>query len=369
MANTYGASGVYPSPRGQASIAWDLQGGAARLIPAGTWMLDCGPYTTIQEYDPVQSQWISPGGSGSYGDGPIYVNSDGNNYRAVNLCGCIVGANVTTAGSAYSAATPPAVTFTNATNAAATAIVGGAVSTSVTVTNGGTGYVYPPMVFFDSPPVGAGFQATGYSTLTSGAVSSVTVTNQGAGYTNVPNIYFIPDPRETVGIGAAATATLTGAGTITQLIITNHGNPNTTLQPVIAFASGSAAAFPIMVRSIGAATLSNVGSGYSGNVIVQAFGTGYTGAANVLTNPRWSSATVVSAPVRTRTATILLVNGSSGQLTTAGQSLFDGGIFAGSAPTAVVIGTTQGTVATVSITAVAAFTYSNPIDTILLQPV
>lgn len=359
--NTFGGLGVYPSPRGQASMAFDLQPGAARLIPAGTWMVDTGPYSCVQEYDPIQAQWISPGGTGQLP--PQYVNSDGFNYRAVNLSGCVVGAVVTTAGSGYSAATPPTVTFSVGA-ATATAIVGGAVSTAVTVTNGGTGYVYAPIVFLDSPPQGAGYQATATSTLTSGAVSSVTVNNQGAGYTNVPNIYFLNDPRDTVGAGAAAVAVLTGAGTVTQLLITNQGAPQTTLQPTIAFSSGAAAAFPIMVRSVGAITLSNVGSGYSGNVLVQAYGNGYTGAANVLTNPKWTTQLV-----RTRTATLLTGVDAATKLTSAGASLFDGGIFAGSAPTAVVVGTTQGTPVTASITAVAGFTFANVTDTITIQPV
>ena len=363
MTTVFGAQGVYPTPRAQPSIAFDLQGGLTRIIPAGTWQVDTGSYTCIQEYDPVQGQWQSPGGdTGGASGGPQYINSDGVNYRVANLCGTIVGAVVTTAGSAYVAATPPTVTFTNASNAAATAIVGGAVSTSVTVTNAGTNYTYPPLVFLDSPQQGASYQATATSTLSGTTVGSVTINNQGAGYTNVPNIYFINDPRDTTGSGAIAVATLTGAGTVTQLLITNQGNVNTTLQPTISFSSGSAAAYPIMVRSIGGLTFSNIGSGYTGNAIVQAYGNGYTGAANVLTNPRWTTNLV-----RSRSATLLAGVTSAAALTSAGASIFDGGIFAGSAPTAVVLGTTTGYAT--SFVAVAGFTWTNPTDTILLQPV
>lgn len=362
MTNIYGALGVYPTPRGQPSIAFDLQPGGMRIIPAGTWLIDTGAYTCVQEFDPVQGQWISPGGDGQ--NPPAYINSDGFNYRAVNLSGCIVGATVTTAGSGYIAASPPVVSFTNASNAAATAIVGGAVSTSVTVTNGGSNYTYPPLVFLDSPPIGAGYQATATCTISAGAVSTVTINNQGAGYTNVPNIYFINDPRDTTGNQASAVAILTGSGTITQLLITNPGSPNTTLFPTISFSSGSAAATPIMVRSIGGLTLATAGSGYSGNVIVQGYGNGYGGAANVLTNPKWTTNLV-----RTRVGTLQAGVTAATALTTGGISLFDGGIYAGSAPTAVVIGSTQGTPGTVSIVAVAGFTYSNQTDTCILQPV
>lgn len=366
MANTFGASGIYPTPRGQPSMAFDLQAGASRLIPAGTWMVDVGPYTCLQEFDPVQGQWISPGGTGAFGEGVAYVNSDGFNYRAANLCGTIVGAFVTTAGSAYSTATPPTVSFTNAASAAATAIVGGAVNTSVTVTNGGSGYLWAPIVFLDSPPIGAGYQATATCAITTGAVSSVTINNQGAGYTNVPNIYFINDPRDTVGIGAVAVATLTGAGTVTQLIITNQGTANTTLQPTITFSSGSAAAFPIMVRSIGGlGTLTNVGSGYTGNVLIQAYGNGYSGSANVLTNPKWTTNLV-----RTRTAALQAGVNTATQLTSAGASLFDGGIFASSSPTVFVMGAfLPFTGVTVDFVAVPTLTWTNPTDSITLQPV
>lgn len=365
MANTFGAAGVYPTPRGQASIAFDLQPGAARLIPAGTWMIDMGPYTCVQEYDPVQGQWQSPGGDG-FASGPQYVNSDGFNYRAVNLCGTIVGATVTTAGSAYVAATPPTVSFTNAANAAATAIVGGAVATTVTTTNAGTNYTYAPLIFLDSPPIGAGYQATATCVLSGTGVGTVTINNQGAGYAGVPNIYFLNDPRDTTGSGASAVATLTGSGTVTQLIITNQGNPNTTLFPTIAFSSGSAAATPIMVRAIGGVSMTTAGSGYSGNVVVQGFGNGYTAAANVLTNPRWTTNLV-----RNRIGSVLVATATSGgALSGGGASLIDGGIYAGSGPTPVIIGGGPlGLINTGAITGVATFTWANPTDTLLLQPV
>lgn len=364
MTSIYGAQGVYPTPRGQPSIAFDLQPGQARIIPAGTWFIDTDPYTCIQEFDPVQGQWLSPGGDGAAP--PAYINSDGFNYRAINLSGTIVGANVTTAGSGYVAASSPVVSFTNAPNAAATAIIGGAVSTSVTVTNGGTNYTYPPLVMLDSPPQGAGYQATATCALSGSTVSTVTINNQGAGYTNVPNLYFINDPRDTTGSGASAVAVLTGAGTITQLIITNQGNPNTTLQPTISFSSGGAAAAPIMVRSIGAVALTTVGSGYSGTVEVSGLGSGYGGAANVLTNPKWTTNLV-----RTRKASILVgAAASGGALTTGGQSLLDGGIYAGSGPTAIIYGGGPlGLVNTGAITAVPTFTWANQTSTLTLQPI
>ena len=361
MANTYGASGVYPSPRGQSSIALTLAPGLARLIPAGTWYLSTDGYSCIQEYDPVQGQWIAPGGGTSYGnqgDTARYVNSDGFNYRVINLCGCIVGALVTTAGTAYT--TTPLVTFTNATNAAATAIVGGAVNTTTTVTNAGA-YVYAPLILLDSPPLGGGLQATAYSALTNSTLGTVTVDNQGAGYITVPNVYVIPDPRETSAGGASVVATLTGANTITQLLITNHGNPNTTLFPTIAFSSGSAAATPIMVRSIGAVVISVSGSSYTGTQEITGLTNGLTATANVLTNPKWTTNLV-----RTRKASIVGALTTGGAFT-GGNVLIDGGIYAGSNVTTMIYGslTFGGGVAVATLT----FTWANPNSNVTLQPV
>lgn len=363
MTTVFGAMGVYPSPRGQPTQAFDLQPGLTRIIPAGTWNLQLDGYSCFQEYDPIQGQWISQGGESSV---LHYVNSDGVNYRAANMQGCIVGANVTTAGSAYVAATPPTVSFTGSASAAATAIIGGAVNTSVTVTNGGTNYTWPPLVFLDAPPIGAGYQATATSTIASAAVSAVTINNQGAGYTNVPNIYFINDPRDTTGSAASAVATLTGAGTVTQLIITNQGTPATTGLPTISFSSGSAAATPIMVRSIGGLGFTNVGSGYTGNVLIQAYGNGLTGSANVLTNPKWTTNLV-----RTRVASLQAGVQSATTLTSAGASIFDGGIYAGTGPTAFIIGQLAPTFSAAAVTfvAVPTFTWSNNNSTCVLYPV
>jgi hypothetical protein len=364
MANTFGASGVYPSPRGQSSIAFTLQPGLSRLVPAGTWYGSIDGYGCIQEYDPVQGQWVAPGGGTSYGnqgDTPRYINSDGNNYRIINLVGTIVGAVVTTAGSGYTSAAPPTVSFTNASNAAATAIVGGAVSTSVTVTNAGTAYTYPPLVMLDSPPLGAGLQATGYATLSGTTLSSITIDNQGAGYANVPNIYITPDPRDTTGSGASAVATLTGSGTVTQLLITNQGAPNTTLFPTITFSSGSAAATPIMVRSIGGVTISTSGSSYTGTVEIAGLGTGLTATANVLTNPKWTTQLV-----RTRKASFIGALTTGGAFT-GGTTLVDGGIYAGSSPTVMIYGAL--TVGGGAAPATLAFTWANPNSWATLQPV
>jgi hypothetical protein len=217
------------------------------------------------------------------------------------------------------------------------AVIGGGVSTTVTIANGGTNYTYNPLIFFDPPPIGGGLQATGYATIANGAISSITVDNQGAGYISVPNVYIVNDPRDTTGAGAVATAALTGSGTVTALLCTNPGTPLSVL-PTFTFTSSAGsgvAATAIMVRTISSYSVSIAGSGISGNVEVTAIGSGFSGSP-ALTNPRWTTGLV-----RTRAATIIGV-ASSGALTSSGQTVLDGGIYAGSSPTGIVIGNAAG---------------------------
>lgn len=350
----YGAAGVYPSPRGLPSNVWTLQAGAARLIPPGTWNLALGPYSALQEYDTVQGQWVNCGGT----DTTLRsVNSDGNNYRAVNQQGCVVGASVTNGSTGLT--TPPTFTL-SAGGATGTCIVGGNISTTVSITNAGAGYNYPPLIFLDPPPPGAGLQATGYSTLTTGTLTTVTIDNQGAGYTNVPNIYIIPDPRDTgPTTPASAVAALGTAGVVTGILITNYGTPLTTI-PTFTFSVGTLAATVIMVRSIGAYVVSSGGSGYSGTVIISAVGNGGV-ASPALTNPKWTTNLV-----RTRNAQIIATLGTSGGLSATGQTVLDGGIYGASSPTAVIFGSLQTN--TGNVIGAVTFTWANNNDTVQLLP-
>lgn len=271
----FAGPGQTPTLKG---VSWNrvtLQGGSTyTLSPAGEWFVRTGKYTSLQQYDPVTGTWqtIGGGSSGSGGFGGVeYVYSDGVNYRLANQTGCAVGAILTTAGSGYT--TAPTVTA-SAGSSIWKAIVGGAVNTSVTVVNGGSNYTYPPTVVFSNPPLGGGIQATGYSTISSGAVSSVTITNQGAGYTGAPTITFINDPREnpniatgattvTYGSGASAVCTLTGSQTVTGLLCLDHGTSLTAV-PTLSFGSGTAAALAIMCWTVTAATPSTPGAGLAG---------------------------------------------------------------------------------------------------------
>lgn len=341
MALVFGASGVTPSNRGQPTTVIDLPAGQVSLIPPGTWIAEPGLYTAVQEFDPVTGIWRSIG-NGKGGWSTIHIASDGVNFRLANQTGCAIGALITNAGTGYTSA--PTVTASGGASIWQ-AIVGGAVNTSVTVTNGGSGYTYPPQVLFSAPSA-PGIQATGYCSLTSGAVSSVTIVDQGAGYASAPTITFRNDPREglnntTIGVNAQAVATLTGAGTVTGLVCVDHGNAVTSL-PTLSFSGGggsSAAATTIMCWSITAYTVTSAGSGYSGTVEISGLG-GFPG-----TSPAYTNVSTQSNLLRTRKASILGAL-SAGTITATGQTVYDGGIYPGS-PTQIIYGEFTGTSAAV----------------------
>ena len=324
----FGGPGVTPIPGALTTTELTLQSGQCWLVPSGRWSIKPGKYTSFQEYDPIVGIWRTIGG-GATDALQEDVFSDGTNYRLANQTGCPVGAVVTTAGSGYSSTSPPTVTA-GAGGSIWRAIVGGAINTTVTVTNGGSNYVYPPTVLFSLPPPG-GVPATGYCTLSGGAVTSVTVTDQGAGYNIAPTVTFVNDPREGQnglgsGNGAQATTVLTGAGTVTAVVCLDHGTGGQTSVPSLTFSSGSAAATAVMCWSITAYTVSSTtaGSGYASPVIVSGYDTPPGGAA--ITNP-----TIQGSLVKTRNAFIVgALTGTA--LTATGQTVKDGGIYT-AAPT------------------------------------
>lgn len=325
----FSGPGLTPTLKGTPTNVISLQAGQCWTIwPGGWYAIKPGRFTVIQQYDPITTIWRTIG-AGETDGVTQYQYSDGENYRLANQTGCTVGAIVTTAGSGYTSA--PAVTISGATNGPIfKAIVGGAVNTSVTVTNGGVNYTYPPLVMFSAPPAG-GVQATGHCTLVSNAVSTVTVDDQGAGYATAPTITFVNDPREgvngvTQGSGAAAVTTLTGANTVTAVLVLDHGAPLTgqTAVPTLTFSGGggtSAAATAIVCWTIQAYTVTTAGSGYTGNVLVSAYGPTLSGAS--YTNP-----TIQYNLVKTRQGLIIPAIAAAG-LSATGQTVVDGGVYAG----------------------------------------
>ena len=323
----YGGPGVAPSLGNLVTTTVALNSGEVWPIPSGRWGTKPGRFTSVQEFDWITGIWRAIG-AGSTSAPLEVIFSDGTNYRLANQTGCPVGALVKTAGSGYSNTTPP--TFTPNTGGSIwKAIVGGALNTSVTVSNGGTNYTYPPTVLIPPPPMGNGVPATAYCTLSGGAVSTVTIVDQGAGYLSPPTITFANDPREGTngvgtGTGAAAVATLTGAGTVTAVLCLDHGQGGQTAPVTLTPSSGSAAVDVIMCFTITAYNVSSTtaGSGVATPVIMSAYG-GFPSDASVLLNP-----TIQANLVKTRPAQLLGAV-ASGALTATGQTVNDGGVYPG----------------------------------------
>jgi len=337
MSLIFAGPGVTPTLRGQPANEVALNAGSVFLLPAGTWQLQLDRYHKLQQRDVLSGQWRNIGDDSN---AQKWVQSDGVNTRIANQTGCVAAVEVNAAGSGYTSA--PTVTAASG-GAILQAIVGGAVSTTVTVTNGGSGYTYPPTVQFSSPG-GAGVCATGYCTLSSGAVSAVTVVDQGAGYTSAPTITFINDPREgsngvSAGSGAAATCVLTGAQTITAVLVLDHGTALSAgaAPPVISFSGGGgsgATATAVMCQTILGYTVTTAGSYAASAIEVTALGTGYPTSAAAYTNP-----TTNANIFRSRRASLLAAL-SGNNITGTGQVILDGGLYAGNP--AINVGNAQG---------------------------
>lgn len=317
-------------PFGQANVPVGLAGGEQFYLPPGNYYTQLGSVTLLQVFDGVNQIWRNIGFPG----GNIQVSSsDGFNYRLINFSGVIAGINITNAGSGGTngigtAATGTTIGFgaapSNGIAASAYPIVGGKLS-GLTITQAGSGFVFPPVLVIDAPPLG-GIQATATCTISGGAINAVTLQNAGAGYGATPNVYvmpqyllpvvggapinatppvnvippgniapvfagsatsqppFLPGPQWPTAIpttgGALVTANgLTGSGTLTGAVVTNPGvgYTNTTV-PSITFSggglAGGVAASPITSFSIITAS-------------------GASGAGVVVGNP-WESATATS---------------------------------------------------------------------------
>lgn len=340
-----------------------LAGGEGMLIPSGQYTVMPGEYSQVQLIDPISGLWRNIAARPGV---PRQVFSDGANYRLINLSGCAVGAYITNVGSAYTSA--PTVTASSGSSAW-TAVVGGAINTSVTITTAGAGWNYAPILVFDSPPSG-GVQATAYCTISAGAINAVTVINQGAGYTSVPTITILPDPREasasTPGPTTASvlTAALTGSGTITAVVCTNHGTALTAV-PTLAFSGGggsSAAATAVMCFSATGFTVGNGGAVY-GNAqpfLVTAAGGVVAGTAGAVVNPQLDRKLFVP-----RTAFITGTSEAGGAVTATGAVIQDGGLFQ-AVPTGFV--TASGTSALPTTTAIVTITVGATVDTSFIYP-
>src|SRR5579863_8978544 len=330
MALLYGPN-VQPGASGTSAI---------ELYPGQTWTISPpGPYAILpskyhmaQFYDPIMQAWVPYGGYAP-NSAPFRVDSDGVNYRLINPTGLPVGALINNAGTGYTST--PTVTISGTGGSKWRAVVGGAVSLTVTVVAAGTNYTYAPQVIISPPPAG-GIPATGYCALSGSTIGSVTITNQGAGYLSPPTITFLNDPRElnnsalSTGYGAIATTALTGAQTVTGIFCTDPGGVAGALTalPTLTISGGggsAATAIVIMCWTITGYTVStagNLGTGAGTAALVTALDAFPTSA------PAYSNGKTQGGFVNTRPAIIYAPITAAGITTP--PVIYDGGIYTSS---------------------------------------
>ena len=341
-----------------------IPAGSVEIVPAGQFYITTGPYSQIQALDPISGLWrqLSP-----FNSAVQFVNSDGVNVRIANLTGTAVGGYVTNVGSGYTSA--PVVTA-SAGGSAWTAIVGGAINATVTITTAGAGYNYTPRLVISAPPVG-GIQATATCTISGGAINAVTVVNQGAGYLTAPTIQVIADPRDALAATPGPTttavltvnATLAGAQTITAVVCTNQGTVLTAV-PTLTFTGGGGSSAAATVVMCFAATGFTVGAGGAAYGNAQPFGVITTGgivagSAGAVVNPY-----IANGMFTPRQANMSGVSTSGGAVTATGLVVNDPGLFQ-AVPSGLVLAGGSGLATTV---AQVTITVGGVADTVTLQP-
>lgn len=268
--------GTFPLPIAQPqelTSAVTLNGGTACLIPAGEYIIVTPSNGQVEWFEPQSQTWRSILEASAGG----WIFSDGTNYRLHNLTGTITSTTIGTPGSGMTNGIGAAATgVTLAVAASSTTgyqtallqpIIGGSVA-APTVTQAGSGFLVPPAIQVDPPPIG-GIQATAYATMTAGGgISSITMGNVGAGYIASPNFYINPQPPFYQGatMGSQAAASVPPPGTVNPANAL-PGNQNLTL--------GTGGALLTSVALTGSGTLTGI--------IVVAPGSGYTSSSPTVT--------------------------------------------------------------------------------------
>lgn len=151
----------------------------------------------------------------------------------------VVSVALTASGDGYTSA--PAVSFSGAGGAAATATINAHKVVGITITGAGENYSTPPTITIAAPPAG-GTQATATCTVDGGAIDAVTIANPGSGYTEAPAI-------TVEGDGDLAILTATLGGPVTGITVTAPGE-NYVSAPTVTLTGGGGS---------GATAVANIG--------------------------------------------------------------------------------------------------------------
>jgi hypothetical protein len=272
--------GAFPLPIAQVAeggFKIELGTGGFFYPGPGEGLIVTGANTVFEYFDPIAQGWRTLYAASSGG----FVSVDGFNFRFHNTTGTVTATAVTGAGSGGTNGIGAATGVTAAVSAGSGAtiaatvqpVIGGSVA-APTITQAGSGFLVPPLIVIDPPPVG-GTQATAICTLTAspGGLATVTMVATGAGYTASPNFWILPQTNQYQGgpeVGVAAgvippgglvyptnavpgnqntsssgaqltSVALTGSGTLTDLKLIYPGN-GYTASPTISFSGGGLSA-------------------------------------------------------------------------------------------------------------------------------
>ena len=256
-----------------------LGGGQYFYPPPGNWLMTLGAQTCLQWWDPIQYSWRNLAQPNAE---TFAIQTDGYNWRLINMSGVVAGASITNVGSGGVNGIGPTQTGTvaafaapggNGQTADGYVIIGGSLP-ALAIANAGSGYVVPPLILIDPPPIG-GIQATAVSTITAaGLLATATLVNVGAGYTSLPNVYVVPQFLDYPGVPEEP-YTLPATGPIQP----NFPPGQFQLMPPQAFMQGLTPAFPITggaLVNFGAGVLG--GSGTLTGLVVGNYGSLYATA-------------------------------------------------------------------------------------------
>ena len=170
--------------------------------------------------------------------------------------GVITGYSALSGGSGY--ALPPLITATNGVGsnfAGYTTLAATTLSSTFTITSGGTGYAVNDTLNFNYTGTGGGSNVVAkVSTVSSGVITGITLTNAGGGFTLKPPT--ISSITSSAGSGAVITCSLVAAAVGT-IVITNGGmNYNTTVPTFVFTAvSGGSGASATATINLGTAAV------------------------------------------------------------------------------------------------------------------
>lgn len=201
---------------------------------------------------PIREITITSGGSG-YKTAPLvsFPGPADGVIRAAKAEAAIEGAvtSVTLTGQGQYASTP-SVSIAGGTGAQVQATIGNGFVSSITLTDGGSGYTSPPSVVIDG-------NATAVAYLFKGAVYAVYMTSGGSGYSTVPQVQLQG------GGGTGAKATANALFSVVSLAVTagGQGYPE---NPAVSFSGGgevaAATATATISGSVVSVQLSDAGS-------------------------------------------------------------------------------------------------------------